>query len=256
MQSHKHMHLESLNLTLNLQPSKGDEWEEICLAQKDVKMIKMSREIPKSQPPTIYKGPQRIEPLGSSLCLPQGDRTRRSIWPDIASASGHYVPSPRMAAMCLSLNLARTISTVTRMVSALSTPWPDASTPSTWGYSMWRPVISREGFSAWDHDQTRQVRGDLTCPSVRSRTTTMRLRDKMTSAYVRSRRMQALRVRFTVSARHKRWPDAIVSDQAALGVKPSPLALCAPLPTTDRTLTPAFDHSQRPVDEHRLLFIF
>jgi hypothetical protein len=45
------MHLESLHLTLDSQPSKGDKWEGVCLAQEDVKKIKMSREIPKSWPP-------------------------------------------------------------------------------------------------------------------------------------------------------------------------------------------------------------
>jgi hypothetical protein len=72
MQLLKQKHLESLNLTLDSQPSKGDEWERVCLAQEDVKMIKMSREVPKSRPPTIYKCPQRIVPLGSTLCLMQG----------------------------------------------------------------------------------------------------------------------------------------------------------------------------------------
>jgi hypothetical protein len=76
MQTHKQMHLGSLKLTLDSQPSKGDEREGVCSAQEDVKMIKMSREFPKSRPPTIYKRPQRIESLGSSLCLPRGDRMK------------------------------------------------------------------------------------------------------------------------------------------------------------------------------------
>jgi hypothetical protein len=75
MQTHKQMHLESLNLTLDLQPSKGDEWERVCLTQEDVKMIKKPREFPKSWSPIIYKHPQRIEPLGSTLLPTQDDRT-------------------------------------------------------------------------------------------------------------------------------------------------------------------------------------
>jgi hypothetical protein len=74
MQTHKQMHLESLNLTLDSQPSKEDEWEGVCSAQEDIKMIKKPREFPKGRTPTIYKHPQRIEPLDSSLCLPRGDR--------------------------------------------------------------------------------------------------------------------------------------------------------------------------------------
>jgi hypothetical protein len=101
------MHLESLNLTLDSQPIKEDEWEGVCSAQEDVKMIKILRELRKSQPSTIYKRPQIIEPLGSTLLLARGDRTRRSDPPDAALASGHYAPSPQMAAMCPSLNIDR-----------------------------------------------------------------------------------------------------------------------------------------------------
>jgi hypothetical protein len=71
MQTHKQMHLESLNLTLDSQPIKGDELEGVCSAQEDVKMIKISRELPKGWSSTIYKRPQIIEPLGSTL-LPDG----------------------------------------------------------------------------------------------------------------------------------------------------------------------------------------
>jgi hypothetical protein len=31
---------------------------------------------PQESPPTIYKRPQRIETLGSTMCLPRGDRTQ------------------------------------------------------------------------------------------------------------------------------------------------------------------------------------
>jgi hypothetical protein len=43
MQPHKQMHLESLNLVLDSQPSKGDEWEGVCSAQENVKMIKNAK---------------------------------------------------------------------------------------------------------------------------------------------------------------------------------------------------------------------
>jgi hypothetical protein len=59
------MHLESLNLTLNLQPSKRDEWEGVFSAHKDVKNIKSPREMAWSRPPSIYRAPDEIEPLGS-----------------------------------------------------------------------------------------------------------------------------------------------------------------------------------------------
>jgi hypothetical protein len=43
MQSLKQMHLKTLNLTLDSQSSKRDEWEGVCLAHKDVKNVKMSK---------------------------------------------------------------------------------------------------------------------------------------------------------------------------------------------------------------------
>jgi hypothetical protein len=119
MQLLKQKHLESLNLTLDSQPSKGDEWERVCLAQEDVKMIKMSREVPKSHPPTIYKCPQRIVPLGSTLCLLQGDRTRRSSGPDAAPASGRWHPSAPMAATRPRSNVDHRSPMVTKKVNIL-----------------------------------------------------------------------------------------------------------------------------------------
>jgi hypothetical protein len=92
------MHLESLNLTLDLQSSKGDEWEGVCSAQEDVKMIKRLREFHKSRSPTIYKCPQKIEPLGSTLLPARGDRTRRSDRPDARA-------KPTDGATCTSLNI-------------------------------------------------------------------------------------------------------------------------------------------------------
>jgi hypothetical protein len=77
-------------------------------------MIKMPREVPKSWPQNIYKRPQRIEPLGSTLLPARGDQTRRSDRPDAAPASGHYAPSPRMVVTCPSLNIVRWSLTVTK----------------------------------------------------------------------------------------------------------------------------------------------
>jgi len=64
MQSHKQMHLESLNLTLICTIKQGDEWEGVCLAQWDVKNVKMPREIPQSRPTTIYRHPIENIPVG------------------------------------------------------------------------------------------------------------------------------------------------------------------------------------------------
>jgi hypothetical protein len=74
------MHLRSLNLTLICQSSKGDEWEGVCSAQEDVKMSKCLRELPLSRPTSIYKPPQKIEPMkGYSAYRPdaQVDMTGR-----------------------------------------------------------------------------------------------------------------------------------------------------------------------------------
>jgi hypothetical protein len=43
MRSLKQMHLESLNLTLDSQSRKGDEWEGVYLAHKDVKSVKKTK---------------------------------------------------------------------------------------------------------------------------------------------------------------------------------------------------------------------
>jgi hypothetical protein len=53
MQSLTQMHLESLSLTLDLQPSKEDEWKGVCSAQEDVKMIKNAKRDPQ-EPATNY----------------------------------------------------------------------------------------------------------------------------------------------------------------------------------------------------------
>jgi hypothetical protein len=94
-------------------------------------MIKVPRGFPKNRPPTIYKCPQRIEPLGSTMCPPQSDRTHRLGWPDAASASARCTPSPQMGAMCPHLNTARWSSTVVKLISAQSKSWPDASEEMT-----------------------------------------------------------------------------------------------------------------------------
>jgi hypothetical protein len=90
MQTHKQMHLESLNFALDSQPSKGDEWEGVCSAQDDVKMIKKPRMFAKSRPPTIYKRPQIIESLGSSLCAKPTDGCHMSLFEsNVYNLNGH-----------------------------------------------------------------------------------------------------------------------------------------------------------------------
>jgi hypothetical protein len=53
MQSLKQMHLESLNLTLDSQSSKGDEWEGVYSAHKDVKSVKKTK-IQSQGPAKVY----------------------------------------------------------------------------------------------------------------------------------------------------------------------------------------------------------
>jgi hypothetical protein len=69
MQSLKQIHLESLNLTLNSQSTKRDEWEGVCSAHKDVKNVRSPRGSPWSWPNTIYRHPNKIELLCSNGCL-------------------------------------------------------------------------------------------------------------------------------------------------------------------------------------------
>jgi hypothetical protein len=71
------MHLESLNLTLNSQLSKRDEWKGVYSADKDVKNVKSPREIPWSRPPSIYRVLQTKELLALGLASARGNRTRR-----------------------------------------------------------------------------------------------------------------------------------------------------------------------------------
>jgi hypothetical protein len=61
------------------QSSKGDEWEGMCSAQKDVRESKCPREIPKDWPTSIYKRPNTKIAVRHLLCCRQADQTRRSI---------------------------------------------------------------------------------------------------------------------------------------------------------------------------------
>jgi hypothetical protein len=79
MQTHKQMHLRSLNLTLILQTSKGDEWERVCSAQENVRMSKCPRETSLSRPTSIYKSPQRNRAVGLLKLLLRANRTCKCI---------------------------------------------------------------------------------------------------------------------------------------------------------------------------------
>ena len=58
------MHLESLNLTLICIIKQGDEWEGVCLAQKDVKNVRMPREASQSRQSSIYRALLQNIPVG------------------------------------------------------------------------------------------------------------------------------------------------------------------------------------------------
>ena len=64
MQSLKQMHLESLNLTLICSIKRVDEWEGVCLARRDVKDVKMPRELAQRRPTCIYRHPIENIPVG------------------------------------------------------------------------------------------------------------------------------------------------------------------------------------------------
>jgi hypothetical protein len=61
------------------QSSKGDEWERMCSAQKDVRESKYPREIPKGWPTSIYKRPQHEIAVRHLLCCRQADQMHQSI---------------------------------------------------------------------------------------------------------------------------------------------------------------------------------
>jgi hypothetical protein len=165
MQTHKQIHLESLNLTLDSQPSKGDEWEGVCSAQEDVKMIRMPREVPKSRPPTIYKFLKQIKLLAPSQCL---FRTDRTCWYIV---TGRATPASGRSdlATCQRFEL-RSVDRNGRKWSAPQVrQCPDAPLRMTRLWTNQRQVKSSKLPKRWKHDRTCQVKADLTRLSVRSR---------------------------------------------------------------------------------------
>jgi hypothetical protein len=60
------------------------------------------------------------------MCLPRGDWTCWSGWPDAALVSGRCAPSPRVGARCPRSNTMRWSSTVAKLISAQSKLWLDA----------------------------------------------------------------------------------------------------------------------------------
>jgi hypothetical protein len=181
MQSLKQMHLESLNLTLDSQPSKGDKWEKICSAQEDVKMIKMSREFPKSRPPTIYKcPPENIDVrLFTVPALGQPDTP---VWSTRCSPSIRSIRAKPMDGCHVSLfEYHSLISNGNKTFNVQSTSWPDAPLYHTWHGATQSLFISREGSPCEKHDRTCPVASDLTLP-VSSRCTDQPLRTLLTSS--------------------------------------------------------------------------
>jgi hypothetical protein len=161
-------------------------------------MIKNLR-VPKSRPPTIYKRPQRIEPLGCHCYPPQGDRTRRSERPNIALASGHYTPSPWMVATCPSLNIVRWSLTVTKR-STRSQP-ADRTRPSIAPNT--EPLRVRSFLERVHRTKipTERVRSTLTwrAPVSGRLSSYLRVWATVTSAYVSGHRTRALRIRSAAS---------------------------------------------------------
>jgi hypothetical protein len=117
MQTHKQMHLRSLNLTLICQSSKGYEWEGVCSAQEDVRISKCPRAIPKSRPPSIYKSPKPKRAIGHSLQRNQGHRTHRCTTIGRIPASDDFL-ARRITAMCPIQTSAVRSSTVTKVARA------------------------------------------------------------------------------------------------------------------------------------------
>jgi hypothetical protein len=94
MQPLKQMHLESLNLTLNSQLSKRDEWEGVCSAQRMLSQVRMTKRVSKGQLTSLYRCPKKIEPLAPLTVLifvltGLSDRTHYSMTGLAIVASGH-----------------------------------------------------------------------------------------------------------------------------------------------------------------------
>jgi hypothetical protein len=93
--------LESHSISLEYATKQGDEWRGSSLTQSMSQVFKKSRERAlKTGQATIYKHPQRIEPLGSRCRSARVDRTPWSDRPDAATASGCTCATSPMLATC------------------------------------------------------------------------------------------------------------------------------------------------------------
>ena len=81
--------------------------------------ISKYQERPKSWPPRIYKGPKRIESLGSHLASVRGTRGSDAYASDVALVSSTTTSSSQMHATCPCLNLTHRSPMVTKSVSTV-----------------------------------------------------------------------------------------------------------------------------------------
>jgi hypothetical protein len=126
-------------------------------------MIKSSREVLKSRPPTIYKPPQRIEPLCSRWGLTRHHRMRRWVALDVALVSGRTTPSTPMDATCPCPNLHHTNFHSTARVHG-RTGCVDGMHRTPQGQ---RPIDSSKVPERENVHRTRLLGGDRMQPSVR-----------------------------------------------------------------------------------------
>jgi hypothetical protein len=61
--------LELLNLTLNSQSSKRNEWEGVCSAQRMLSQVRRTKRVSKGRLTSLYRRPKKIEPLAPLTVL-------------------------------------------------------------------------------------------------------------------------------------------------------------------------------------------
>jgi hypothetical protein len=167
MQTHKQMHLRSLNLALIRQTSKGDKWEGMCSAQRSSRMINKPRDVPKSRPTSIYRRTPSNRAVRQLILL-------QSRWTD--------------ALVKLTRRAGRTLPTRVARPDALLDE-PDATVPAS-GLSL----VSTH------HDRTRPVDHDRTRHDVR-------LEDRdARKHWALTRRVRSNRDRVRFSVRSPLWP--------------------------------------------------
>jgi hypothetical protein len=157
------MHLESLNLTLDLQTSKRDEWEGVCQAHKDVKFVKESREPAHGRLKPSYTRATNPLAVGHKLEFLRVHRTHTASG---APTSGCSQPTTCPSGSTSSAR-SQQLSHFTRWLM-LHRTHHRTHRQTTWRVQCSVRSQSNKVPERYFRDRTRPVEGDRMHPSVRS----------------------------------------------------------------------------------------